>query len=346
MNTTTEKRPRRKARKPADRNLHLVGDTWYFRRTTKLRDGRTVRESFSLKTRDLNEARARRNAHEALPVETVIETRALAAVGDTVEAASVAFLENRERHGARPATLRSYKTFTGIFSTAFPASRWQSLSGEEFDRFLRTKYADPESAATAARHIRAFLNWSSLEKRLRNPNLLSYRFKRPLTDTAVDFLTIDECAALLNHATPDAKPALALGLFAGIRPDEIARLDWRAIRFDERRIRIDAAVSKTRAPRNIEGLPDALWRHLEPCRRESGPIGTNTRKALEESRRVAGLTRWPHDALRHTFATYYCAQSGNPGIVAHALGHANLGMLTRHYNGVATKAEAAAFFAL
>ena len=337
----------KRRRTQADKNLTLVGKVWYFRR---LEAG--VREYFSLETSDRAVARDRRDAHLAAhrgkTVAQIREAKARANLAP-VESARLAFLGDRERHGVRDATLRGYTQFTDLFARAFPGTRWQSLTPEEFDAWLRGRYASPVSAATAARHIGAMLNWADKPpvRALDNPELAAFRFKKPLSDTAVEFLTVEESGALLAAAGSEALPPIALGLFAGIRPEEVARMDWSMIDWDERRIRIPAQASKTRAARNIEGVPDALWRHLAPWRGKSdGPIHPSPRKPIESARRAAKLTRWPHDALRHTFATYYCALVGNPGIVAHALGHSNLGMLTRHYNGVAKKSAAEKFFAL
>ncbi len=336
---------RRAPRKAALKNLIQVEGTWHFRR---MLSGEI--ENFSLKTTDLRLAKERRDAHlRATHGRTLAQIRgeSLARELSTVEGATERFLEEKRKLGARPATLTGYAMMCRLFPKNFPGMDWQRLSASAFDKWIRNRYESPVSAASCARHLRVLFRWANEAHALKNLHLVSYRYKRPLCDTAVEFLGVDECRRLLRHADSSALPPILLGLFAGIRPDEVSRLKWSAIDWSEKIIRIDADVSKTRTPRNIENIPDTLWRQLKPWEKEtSGFICRWPRKPIEKARDDASLTRWPHDALRHTFATYYCAHTGNPGVVAYALGHSNLSMLTRHYNGVAKKSEAAEFFSL
>lgn len=332
-------------RKASLKNLTLVEGTWHFRR---MLSGEI--EKFSLKTTDLRLAKERRDAHlRATHGKTLAEIRgeSIAHELSSVEAATERFLEEKRKLGARPATLTGYAMMCRLFAKNFPGTEWQKLSATALDKWIRNRYESPVSAASCARHLRVLFRWANEAHALKNPQLVSYRYKRPLCDTAVEFLGVDECRRLLRHANSSALPAILLGLFAGIRPDEVSRLKWSAVDWSEKIIRIDADVSKTRTPRNIENIPDTLWRQLKPWEKEtSGFICRWPRKPIEKARDDASLTRWPHDALRHTFATYYCAHTGNPGVVAYVLGHSNLSMLTRHYNGVAKKSEAIEFFAL
>src|SRR5208337_2088460 len=57
-------------------------------------------------------------------------------------------------------------------------------------------------------------------------------------------LTVPECAALMASLEPELTPAVAIALFAGLRPEAeiIARdhpLDWRHVDLEERTIDVD-----------------------------------------------------------------------------------------------------------
>ena len=53
-----------------------------------------------------------------------------------------------------------------------------------------------------------------------------------------------------------------------------------------------------------------------------GPAGPqNRRRRLNELRTRAGITEWPHSAMRHSFATYHLEQHRDPAKTAAALGH-------------------------
>lgn len=127
-------------------------------------------------------------------------------------------------------------------------------------------------------------------------------------------------------------------------PDELDRRTANA----ERIVRVPIECAKTGVGRIIEGLPDALWHWLDayPPAGDFASV-VSAAKAADRARRLAGMDEWPHDAIRHTFATYAVAFTGDAARVSLWLGHeGNASLIHRHYRGLATKAQAEAFFAL
>jgi integrase/recombinase XerD len=169
----------------------------------------------------------------------------------------------------------------------------------------------------------------------------------------IHFLKVDECAKILAGAGPYLG-AIALSIFAGLRPEEVAPRDkpglqWSHVNEREKRIRVPGDVAKiTGQARVIEGLPPALWRWLKTIKGKDGLVSPGrSRQIAQVCKRTLGLEQWPHDVLRHTFATYAASHTQDPGQVATWLGHqGNPTMLFRHYNGLATKADARKFWAL
>jgi integrase len=53
----------------------------------------------------------------------------------------------------------------------------------------------------------------------------------------IGILTVTQAARLLESATPEALPYIAIGLFAGLRRAEIERLDWSEVDFESGLIR-------------------------------------------------------------------------------------------------------------
>jgi integrase len=189
--------------------------------------------------------------------------------------------------------------------------------------------------------------------------------------------TVDAATAILRTAsqwTPAIVPTLAVQFFAGLRPGEALGLDWKAIDFKGRTIRVMPETSKVRRTRIIE-MNRALVEWLTPYRKVAGPIGIQTpsqfnyyvfRKPIgpayeqegtpiaerEPDKRPRGLAaaagvEWIQDGPRKTFATMHFAQHGDAGKTAAILGHVgDAGILYKHYRGLATKAEARRFFAI
>jgi integrase len=150
------------------------------------------------------------------------------------------------------------------------------------------------------------------------------------------------------HAAEALHPALvpyfAVGFFAGVRPTELARLDRAAIAHGH--IRIGAEVSKVRSQRYITIAPNlAAWLKAYPGK---GPLLTMARKAFRQARQSimakAGITRWPPDVMRHSFATYHLAAHHDAARTAEQLGHDTPSTLYDHYRALATEAQGRRYF--
>jgi integrase len=168
-------------------------------------------------------------------------------------------------------------------------------------------------------------------------------------ETEVGILTVTQAAALLKaaHDRPEILPAIAIGLFAGVRDAEIHRLDWSEVGFESGFITIKPTKAKKKARRLIEIRP-ALRAWLEPLRQISGPVwpaGERGRILHEAAREAAGITKWPHNALRHSFASYALAKWQNAAALALEMGN-SAPVLMEHYREIVMPKDAEAFWSL
>lgn len=264
------------------------------------------------------------------------------------------FIASRLASGARPATVRWYEDVLGP---------WLRDNGartlDEFARPQLLAWINERSAGARPgylRAIRAFFRWAAAQEPplVGSDPTIGMTLPRVRRDSAVHFLTVEQCRKLLDTSGRH-RAAIALSLFAGVRPDEIAGrgkdwLPWACINEAERIVSIPAAQAKTRKARHVEGLPPAVWAWLAsvPADRRGMTVGVSrSRQVGDFGRGVLGLDRWPVDVLRHTFATYGIALTGDAGKVSHWMGHeGDSGTIHRHYRGLATKAQAEAFFGL
>jgi integrase len=124
-------------------------------------------------------------------------------------------------------------------------------------------------------------------------------------------LTPSQLGRLLEAADETLRPAIAISAFAGLRPAEVDRLNWEAVNLEERFISVSAQTSKT-ASRRLVPIPDNLlaWLMRSPSRMGS-VVPVNERKLFLAARKAAGITKWPSDALRHSWVTYRFALTGN-----------------------------------
>jgi integrase len=72
----------------------------------------------------------------------------------------------------------------------------------------------------------------------------------------------------------------------------------------------------------------------------SAVVPVNARKKLDAIRKDAGLTRWPKNGLRHSFASYRLAATHDAPRVASELGHTSPQMLYSTYRELVLPEEA------
>jgi integrase len=271
----------------------------------------------------------------------------------TIEDAIDQFVRSRLTNGKRAATVDWYESKLKLFGKKFGARHFDDVDRGALREWIEAVPLGVGTRAGIARAVRALWRWGMLHE----PPLVALDVTLGLRTTApgnrgeAGFLTVPEASAVLK-AAGEYRSALAMLLFAGVRPEELAgqnkpRLLWRQVRLAEKMIRIPAEIAKTGRPRIIEGIPEALWAWLEPKDDGEAISPGRSRQAIEKAQAAIERDDWPHDATRHTFATYALASTGDAGKVATWLGHeGNPTMLHRHYRGLATKTEADKYWAL
>ena len=157
--------------------------------------------------------------------------------------------------------------------------------------------------------------------------------------------------AAFNEPTLDLGAVVVLGLFGGIRTEELKRLEWAAVRLDEKDpfVVIGPEIAKKRRIRNVP-LPDCAVAWLQRWPR--GPKVTRSSHANDYQKRFKKLCRkaeldWDTNAMRHSFGSYHYAAFGNSVETARILGHkTDDTVLFSHYRALTTKEQGGAFFAI
>jgi integrase len=222
-----------------------------------------------------------------------------------------------------------------------------SLLTGELQKWLDLRGAGPVNRGNLRRVFVALFNYAVDNSIM--PTNPATRLAVPQADEKMpEFLPVATVEALMEEARakyPALVPFLALGAFAGLRPDEARGLKWESINLKERLIRVLPGTSKTRRARLVT-ISDNLARWLADYRMESGAIGlpkiteTRWRRKIMES---IGMDRWPPDVLRHSFATYQLAKVPDVAALAEMMGNSP-SVIYRHYKGLATAKEAAKYF--
>lgn len=147
-----------------------------------------------------------------------------------------------------------------------------------------------------------------------------------------------EIANLLEHADESLVPYLAIGAFAGLRTAEIQRLSWSEVKLEQGHIEVTAGKAKT-AQRRLVPIQPNLARWLEPYAQPTGlvcKLATINQKASAFSKSLK--IDWPHNGLRHSYASYRLAQCKSAAEVSLEMGNSPQ-MVFRHYREVVTAVE-------
>jgi integrase len=174
------------------------------------------------------------------------------------------------------------------------------------------------------------------------------KVRKPTVETkdGVEVFTPAQMAALLKAADPTWLPALAIGGFAGLRPEELRRLDWDEVDMKAGFIEVKASKSKT-GKRRLVAISKNLLTWLEPYAGETGRVvKPNERKKRLAAMETAKVKRWPMDVLRHSFASYHVAMHKDLNATALELGHTSTKMLFQHYREAVKPEAAKAWWAL
>jgi integrase len=276
-------------------------------------------------------------------------------IGEAVEQ----FIESRQhksdsKNGKRAQLSSSYTTHVNSwlreFAGTFPGVAVCELTKQHLNLYMQehtevgTKNRNDRRAA-----VKMFLNWAV------NNDYLSFGHRlfeadgmaREIVETAeTDYYRPDEFRKFLKKAGTELRPVIAIAGLAGLRGEEIMRLEWSDVWRVPGHIEISSSKSKTRQRRLVEICP-ALAAWLVPCRKKVGkvfPRGLHVfqREFLNLRREVLKIPD-RRNGLRHGFCTYHFALHANENLTAQQAGNSPQ-MIHGNYKGLAVKTDAEKWF--
>jgi integrase len=250
--------------------------------------------------------------------------------------------------GRRHRTIEDLQTRFGRFTRTFGERQLSSVTLEE----LKAWIDDPTLSA------RSRINYATKASQLYNYAIrhgwadtnLAERITRPsVEDKAVEVFTVQEASRLLTHAdTYGLLPFVSIALFAGLRSAELQRLDWSAVKLAEQCILIGSDVAKRRSRRVVE-ITDTLASWLAVCARPAGRVldvsEDHLSYRLKQLAKAAGLPKWKHNGLRHSFGSYHLALHGDATKTAFQMGNSAV-VVHNHYKGLVTNGDVQRYWSL
>ena len=247
--------------------------------------------------------------------------------------------------------------FSQLKCSASSFARWQDqgerpaheISQRDVETWLKSQDWAPKTRNVYLTDLRTIFAWGVAQGHVRlNP--CEGVARATLEDGEIASLTVAQCRTLLEtclEGWPELVGYVTLGLFAGIRPEELARLTWDSVDSEAGTVVVSGARSKTRRRRVVDLEPNArAWLALAQ-RTDPKVVPTNFTRRWKALRQAAGLLEgWPHDVLRHTFATYHYAHHQNEAWLQVQMGHTSAAVLHQSYRALRTPEKAREFWAL
>ena len=258
---------------------------------------------------------------------------------------SDAILEYQEiinQRSLRPRTLKQTQHNLSLLAEEFGNESVHCVTAGNLEKWFQRRNWKRSTVDGVIAKIGPFFSWLVREGLIDKSPCGAIR--RPIRDNSKppSILSVKAANELLNVAKrldPEFAKYFAIGIFAGVRPHEIERLDDKDI--TERYIEITAANAKCRKRRLVNVLPNLKeWLKVSP----NTPLKNKRRRKLALIK-AAGIS-WAHDIMRHSYASYHLAHFSSADKTALELGHRDTNMLFRHYRQLVTREEAEKFWAI
>lgn len=233
------------------------------------------------------------------------------------------------------------------FCSDFGANLIDDVMPEQFDEWLSEWKKTPSAYNFALRHIKPFFAWAiskkyavqspaegiKQRKHQRAPiSILTSAQAHSLLDACRDYSGDEKMPENLRVNAADMKIAVAVLLFAGVRPEEVTALTWEHVKLAHGYIRIEPEVSKTNSVRLVRIEPNLkAWLETVPEEKRTGKLSPkNWQRKWQAVRRGAGISHL-NDVCRHSYASYWLAAHRDTHGLLENMGHTTSKTTIKYY---------------
>jgi integrase len=290
----------------------------------------------------------------------------------TVQEACDNYIASRKKKVRSERHMNTLRQFLTRFTAGLGKTRLSILAPEDIEQWLHDLGVSPVSVNSYRRLLNAVFQYA-VDRKMAKENPVAAIEKLKEARGKVGILTPAQMAKLLTAAQGerDLLTTVAIGGFAGLRPEEVARLKWSAIDLDHGQIDCGSELTKTAKQRYVKIEPvlsewlrplmcifsssneaakmniheENFRRRWDAMRKSAGFAIAGSGAALTDGEKAA-LIPWPHDALRHSFASYHLAKFELIDVLALQMGHENTKMIFKNYRERVKAADAEAWWKL
>jgi len=268
---------------------------------------------------------------------------------------------DRESAGRSGRYLQDLRSRLGRFENDFGSRSVASITREEITDWIRGLGQSATSQNNYLRVIRILFN-EGVKGKFLDESPAKHVTEAKKTQTEVGTLSPQELCRVLDKCPGELVPVIAIGAFAGVRREEIKKLDWRDVDLQHGTIRIRPSNAKS-ARNRLVPIEHNLADWLRPRAKAEGRVWCRGGdKKLTQTFRAAGFGKpgtepekekkagvkfrrpYPDNALRHSYATYWLAKFKDSGALSLNLGHTNSRIVFDHYRAPVAEEDAEAYW--
>jgi len=270
------------------------------------------------------------------------------------------FMTSRRAMNCKHKTMVQYESYFNVLDEEFGTSKLHELHRQDIEDWLAESEWAPRTRKNYLVTLTTFFNFA-VEREYCSVNPASVIARPILDDAPPGILSPEQARGLITvglACTPELVPAIVIGLFAGLRRSEICALDWQEIDMAGKTIEVKGTKAKTRQ-RRLVTIQDNLAQWLALFAQNSGPVAPTVdafgerlrhlvrgRKAQgDDPGRPAVVEEWPHNALRHSFGSYFFAKAKNENLTAAEMGNSPQ-MVFKHYRALVKNDEVETYWAM
>lgn len=254
-------------------------------------------------------------------------------------------LEAKKQKGRSALYVKDLRLRLTRFADAF-ACPLANVTSADIERFLQSLDLGARSTNNFRLAVGTLVNFAKKRGYVAQAHRSVLDVEKETEDEGeVEVFSPAEIQTLFASAKADLLPSLAIGAFAGLRSEEIRRLDWACVKVQEGHIEVRGRTTKTGVRRIVPMHPN-LKAWLMPHVRESGPVCeyANYGNQLLKLAKVAGV-EWKRNGLRHSFVSYRVAELDDIQKTSIEAGNSP-NVIMRNYLKCVTKEQAVKWFSV
>jgi len=275
----------------------------------------------------------------------------------TVQHAVEEFLRYKRAQKCRESYFKSMGPMLKGFAKGFDGAKLNEITHEQIEEFLGRRQISDGTWNNWRRDLRTLFNFAKSERNgWIKVNPAESIVHKKVDRGAVTILQIDE-AKKLNEAKkvlakavefyPRLVPFLALGMFGGIRREELQNAQWEDIHWEHGTVEVHSAKNRDVPSRYVHMQP-VLVAWLTKYRQESGPICTMQyarRNDLQALSIKTGVD-CSDNIYRHSFGSYHYAAFEDKQKTMLEMGHTSQATFDRYYKRAIPKRIALTYWEL